>query len=90
MIKGDEISFIDFGLSFFSTKVEDKAVDLHLLKRALDSKHFEPDEINEKSRVVGGKTSDNLSSGIFEDDEIDTVQEAVDSCPVSVISLEEI
>ncbi len=33
--------FIDFGLSYFSTKHEDKAVDLHLLKRALESKHHE-------------------------------------------------
>ena len=35
-----EIFFIDFGLSFFSQKIEDKAVDLHLLKRALESKHY--------------------------------------------------
>jgi len=33
------IYFIDFGLSFFSEKVEDKAVDLHLLRQALESKH---------------------------------------------------
>lgn len=39
MILEDEIYFIDFGLSITSTKVEDKAVDLHLLKRAMDSKH---------------------------------------------------
>lgn len=40
--KGDnKIYFIDFGLSFFSNKVEDKAVDLHLLKQALESKHFQ-------------------------------------------------
>ena len=34
-----KINFIDFGLSFFSTKIEDKAVDLHLLRQALESKH---------------------------------------------------
>ena len=34
-----EIYFIDFGLSFFSEKAEDKAVDLHLLKEGLESKH---------------------------------------------------
>ena len=39
--KNDEIYFIDFGLSFFSQKVEDKAVDLHLLKEALESKHYQ-------------------------------------------------
>jgi len=37
--KLDELYFIDFGLSFSSKKVEDKAVDLHLIKRALISKH---------------------------------------------------
>ncbi len=36
-----EIHFIDFGLSFFSEKTEDKAVDLHLLDRAFESKHFQ-------------------------------------------------
>jgi TP53 regulating kinase-like protein len=35
----DSINFIDFGLSFFSTKEEDKAVDLFLLERALESYH---------------------------------------------------
>ncbi len=39
MIVKEEIYLIDFGLSFFSKKPEDKAVDLHLLKRALESKH---------------------------------------------------
>jgi tRNA A-37 threonylcarbamoyl transferase component Bud32 len=38
--KKNKIFFIDFGLSFFSNKVEDKAVDLHLLKQALESKHY--------------------------------------------------
>jgi Kae1-associated kinase Bud32 len=36
----DDIVFIDFGLSFHSDKVEDKAVDIHLFRQALDSKHF--------------------------------------------------
>ncbi|MBN1385826.1 Kae1-associated serine/threonine protein kinase [Candidatus Woesearchaeota archaeon] len=40
MISRDGIVFIDFGLSFFSKKYEDKAVDLHLLKQALESKHW--------------------------------------------------
>jgi len=38
--QNEKIFFIDFGLSFFSHKVEDKAVDLHLLKQALESKHY--------------------------------------------------
>ncbi|MBW2993554.1 Kae1-associated serine/threonine protein kinase [Candidatus Woesearchaeota archaeon] len=39
MILDKEIRLIDFGLSFFSQKEEDKAVDLHLLRQALESKH---------------------------------------------------
>ena len=35
-----KIYFIDFGLSSHSKKIEDKAVDLHLLRQALESKHF--------------------------------------------------
>lgn len=38
--KKGKIRFIDFGLSFISEKVEDKAVDLHLFKEAVESKHF--------------------------------------------------
>ncbi|MFC1728126.1 KEOPS complex kinase/ATPase Bud32 [Nanoarchaeota archaeon] len=40
ILANNQINFIDFGLSFFSEKDEDKAVDLHLLKQALESKHF--------------------------------------------------
>jgi TP53 regulating kinase and related kinases len=41
MIKTPQgLTLIDFGLSSFSDKVEDKAVDLSLLDRALMSKHY--------------------------------------------------
>lgn len=40
IILNKEIYFIDFGLSFFSEKAEDRAVDLHLLKEGLESKHY--------------------------------------------------
>jgi len=36
----DKVYFIDFGLGFESKKIEDKAVDLHLIKQALEAKHF--------------------------------------------------
>ena len=39
ILKDKKLYFIDFGLGFFSKKIEDKAVDLHLLKQALESKH---------------------------------------------------
>lgn len=37
----NKIYFIDFGLSFFSSRIEDRAVDLHLIKEALQSTHHE-------------------------------------------------
>ena len=40
MIFNNRVYFIDFGLSSFSEKAEDKAVDLHLLKEGLESKHY--------------------------------------------------
>lgn len=44
--KDKQIYLIDFGLGFHSQKIEDKAVDLHLLKQALDAKHY---KINEQA-----------------------------------------
>ncbi len=38
--KGKKVYFIDFGLGFFSKKIEDRAVDIYLLKEALKSRHF--------------------------------------------------
>ena len=40
ILKEENIFFIDFGLGYISKKIEDKAVDLHLLKKALEEKHF--------------------------------------------------
>jgi Kae1-associated kinase Bud32 len=37
----DKLYLIDFGLGFISLKEEDKAVDLHLIKQALEAKHFQ-------------------------------------------------
>ena len=39
ILKHGKVHFIDFGLSFFSERVEDMAVDLHLLERAMESRH---------------------------------------------------
>ncbi len=47
-----QLHFLDFGLSSFSGKVEDKAVDLYLLERALESAHHQHPELFEK--VVEG------------------------------------
>lgn len=40
IFKNGELFFIDFGLGFISSKLEDRAVDLHVLKEALEAKHF--------------------------------------------------
>jgi Kae1-associated kinase Bud32 len=41
ILKGDKVFLIDFGLGFISSKIEDKAVDLHLIKQALEAKHYQ-------------------------------------------------
>ncbi len=38
-VKSGAITVIDFGLSFHSVRLEDRAVDIHVLKQALASKH---------------------------------------------------
>ncbi len=40
LLKDSDLYFIDFGLGFTSKRAEDKAVDLHLIKEALEAKHF--------------------------------------------------
>jgi len=39
ILKNSEVYFIDFGLGKFTDKIEDYAVDIHLLKECLKSKH---------------------------------------------------
>jgi TP53 regulating kinase-like protein len=41
ILKKEEVYIIDFGLGFISKRIEDKAVDLHLIKQALEAKHFQ-------------------------------------------------
>jgi len=41
ILKDNLVFFIDFGLGYSSHKIEDKAVDLHLIKEALEAKHFQ-------------------------------------------------
>ena len=53
ILKDNKIYFIDFGLGFISHKFEDKAVDLHLLKQALEAKHFKNWEILFKEVLKG-------------------------------------
>ena len=49
----NRLYFIDFGLSFNSSRVEDKAVDIHLFKQALESKHFRVNDLAYKHFLKG-------------------------------------
>ena len=49
----EKVSFIDFGLSFHSDQTEDRGVDMHLVKRALNSTHFAYAESCYKSMITG-------------------------------------
>ena len=56
---------------------------------SIDPSHFEPDDEG-KSVVIGGETDDNMSSGIFDDEDIESAKDAEDSCPVSIITITEL
>ncbi len=61
ILKQDKIFIIDFGLGFISKRVEDKAVDLHLIKQALEAKHWQShEELFEK--FIKGYKKDYLDS----------------------------
>ncbi len=51
-----KIYIIDFGLSYYSQKDEDKAVDLHLFRQAVESRHSDIWEECFKSFFEGYKT----------------------------------
>lgn len=55
--KDNKVYFIDFGLGYESNKSEDKAVDLHLIKQALEAKHFLHHQDFFKAIIKGYKTS---------------------------------
>lgn len=58
ILKDSKIFLVDFGLGFVSHKFEDKAVDLHLLKQALEAKHFQNHKNLWKSIGQGYKNKD--------------------------------
>jgi len=41
ILANNKVFIIDFGLGFINKRIEDKAVDLHLIKQALEAKHFQ-------------------------------------------------
>jgi Kae1-associated kinase Bud32 len=58
ILSENKVYFIDFGLGFTSKRIEDKAVDLHLLRQALEAKHFRDWESLFKSVLKGYKSKD--------------------------------
>jgi TP53 regulating kinase and related kinases len=44
ILKKDKVFIIDFGLGFQSSRIEDKACDLHLIKQAIEAKHYQNHE----------------------------------------------
>lgn len=62
ILKNEKVYFIDFGLGYISSKFEDKAVDLHLLKQALEAKHFKNWETLLKEVFKGYKTYSEFQS----------------------------
>lgn len=62
--KEKRVWFIDFGLGFNSGRIEDKAVDLHLIKQALEAKHFSNWQEHWKNIESGYKPSINYHKTI--------------------------
>jgi TP53 regulating kinase and related kinases len=60
----DKTYLIDFGLGYFNGKYEDKAVDIHLLKQALEAKHFKNWKILFEGLLKGYKNSKNYEKVI--------------------------
>lgn len=58
ILKGNKVFIIDFGLGFISPRIEDKAVDIHLIKQALEAKHFQNWENLFKNFLKGYKFSE--------------------------------
>ena len=65
ILKDEKVFFIDFGLGFSSHKIEDKAVDLHLLRQALEARHFKNWQAL-FTEVQGGYASSKNSSLVLE------------------------
>jgi len=61
ILKKDQVFLVDFGLGSISLKSEDKAVDIHLLRQALESKHYKHHEELYKSFLQGYKKSKEYS-----------------------------
>ncbi|NCN51645.1 Kae1-associated serine/threonine protein kinase [archaeon] len=67
IFRNNEIYVIDFGLGSLNGKYEEKGVDIHLFKEALESKHFENSKKLFESFKSGYESIDkNESNKVFE------------------------
>lgn len=64
ILKNNKVYFIDFGLGYESSKIEDKAVDLHLIKQALEAKHHNKFKEHFNNILKGYKISKNYKEAI--------------------------
>ena len=62
LTKNQKIFFIDFGLHEYSDSIEDKSVDLHLLKRILISTHGKDFNMCFNAFLIGYKSEYNKTS----------------------------
>ncbi|MCX8188362.1 MAG: KEOPS complex kinase/ATPase Bud32 [Nitrososphaeria archaeon] len=66
IVKEDKLYAIDFGLTFYSQRIEDKAVDIHLLKQVIKSAHPKYFEEIFGKVIVGYSSVYTLASKILE------------------------
>lgn len=73
IVSGERLVFIDFGLAFFSDRIEDRAEDLHLLKQVLKSTDYSrtaavkfETAMKSYEEVVGKRSSDDVRKQIRE------------------------
>lgn len=66
ILKQNKLYIIDFGLGFISSRIEDKAVDIHLIKQALEAKHFQNHKELFKAFLEGYITEKTQSVAVLE------------------------
>ena len=71
MLLSKEIMFIDFGLSFFSKREEDRAVDIHMFKEMLSGTHPEISKQTYMEFVAGYKILPEAESVLKKMDEVE-------------------
>ncbi len=66
LLSNSKVYFIDFGLGDYSVAVEDQGVDLHLMRRALQSTHYSYAEAGFAAVLEGYKRATSKSEEVIE------------------------